>query len=370
MSLRPAPSHPGTDGSEGSRATLEVATVVVRYPASRGQIVLRGNSPPLDWEQDFAPTTVDGDRRVFRVPVPVGRTVELKPYRTDGRWAYGTNLVVSGRDAIEVTPCFEREHGHLLPWHEIPREGKEPLKVRVLLPPSYEEHEGTRHSVLYALDGQALWSDQQDPFGIWSLDSALNELWSLGVLEDIIVVSIDTSSARLDKLGPVPDVAHGGGHGAEFLGLLTRELIPLVDRTYRTQAHRDGRTVLGASMGGLFSLFAGWTRSDLFGQVICLSSSFWWANRWLVRLVEEGPCPEPRPRIYLDSGATASPFAEDANLRDGQHLTRAMTRALVELCWRQEHDLFVMTFPGDRHDASAWGARVAIPLQLFFSRPM
>lgn len=352
----------------GVRSTVEMATVVVRYPAHRGQVVLRGNGPPLDWEHDFPPSAVDGDRSVFRVPAPLGRTVELKPYRTDGRWAFGPNLVVSGRDTIEVAPWFERETGHLLPWHEIPREGKEPLRVRVLLPPSYEEHDQTRHPVLYALDGQALWADQSDPFGIWGLDHALNELWALGALDDLIVVSIETSAGRLDKLGPVPDRAHGGGKGAEFLGLLTRELIPLVDRTYRTRASRDGRAVLGSSMGGLFALFAGWSRADLFGHVIGLSSSFWWADRFLIRLVEDGPCPEPRPRIYLDSGATASPFAEDANLRDGQHHTRAMMRALLEHCWKQEHDLFVLAYPGERHDAAAWGARVAIPLQLFFPR--
>lgn len=349
------------------RPTLEMATVVVRYPLARGRVLLRGDSAPLDWEAGMAPTSVDGDVSVFRVPVPLGRTVEVKPYRDDGRWAYGRNLIVSGRDSIEITPCFEREHGHLLPWHEMGT-GSDLLRVRILLPPGYEEHETSRHPVLYALDGQALWADQSDPFGVWGLDSAMNALWALGVVQDLIVVSIDTSASRLDRLGPVADPQRGGGRADELLRSLTEVLVPAVDRAYRTRADRGGRALVGASMGGLFAFWGAWTRPDVFGSVVCLSGSFWWADRWMIRTVESQRCPEPRPRVYLDSGATASPFAEDANLRDGQHHTRALMRALLGHAWTHQQDLDVLAFPGDRHDAAAWGARIAIPLQLLFPR--
>lgn len=350
------------------RPTIELATVRVRYPAARGPVFLRGNGAPLDWETNTAPTKIDGDVAVFRVPVPLSRTIEVKPYRGDGRWAYGPNLVVSGRDDVEVTPCFERGNGHLLPWHEVPVQGQKPLRVRICLPPTYDEHASTRHPVLYALDGQALWSDQSDPFGIWSLDHVLDELWALGALDDVIVVSIDTSEDRLARLGPVPDRVHGGGNGPALLKILGETLVPRVDETYRTRPERGARGILGSSMGGLFAFFAGWFRPDLFGSVICLSSSFWWADRWMIRTVEDGPCPQPRPYVYLDSGATTSPFAEDANLRDGQHHTRAMMRGLLSHCWKQDDDLDVLAFPGERHEAAAWGARVSIPLQLLFPR--
>jgi predicted alpha/beta superfamily hydrolase len=352
----------------GVRPTLEMATVVVRYPTARGKVFLRGNALPLDWEHDTPPASVDGNVSVFRVPVPLGRTIEIKPYREDGRWAYGPNLVVSGRDSVEIAPCFEREHGHLLPWHEIPVPNRPALRVRICLPPAYDEHQTTHHPVLYALDGQALWSDQQDPFGIWSLDAALNELWALGVIDDLIVVSIDTSQGRMDRLGPVPDPVHGGGGGAAFLTDLTEVLIPAVDAAYRTERTRERRAILGSSMGGLFAFYAAFSRPDLFGSAICLSSSFWWAHRQLIRAVEDGGPLSSRPRLYLDSGATASPFAEDANLRDGQHHTRAMLRALLEHGFKLDEDLHVLAFPGERHDAAAWGARVAIPLQLLFPR--
>ncbi|GAB4206030.1 MAG: hypothetical protein OHK0013_22360 [Sandaracinaceae bacterium] len=351
------------------RATVEMATLLVRYPAARGKVVLRGDTPPLDWHKDMPPTTVDGDVSVFRVPVPMGGTVEVKPYRTDGKWCMGRNLVLSPREVVEIAPAFERESGNLLPWHEVPIPGAPSMWIRVMLPPGYDEHSSSVHDVIYALDGQALWSDQHDPFGIWSLDRQLDELWKLGVIDDVIVVSVHTGQDRLGKLGPAPDPVHGGGEAETFLGAISDVLVPLVDATYRTRREADGRGLLGASMGGLFAFYGAWMRPDLFGNAICLSSSFWWADRWLVRAVQASECPTPRPKVYLDSGATASPFAEDANLRDGQHHTRAMMRALIDHCWELEKDLHVLAFPGNLHDASAWGARVSIPLQLFFPNP-
>lgn len=362
QSLRPS--------SPPERATVEMATLVVHYPATRGRVVLRGDTAPFDWDRDVAPITVDGDTSVFRIPVSPGRTVEVKPFRLDaagvGRWSMGRNVILAARDVIEMWPTFEREAGDLLPWQEVPVPGASPLWVRVMLPPGYHEHTATTHDVLYAVDGQALWSDQHDAFGVWRLDVSLDELWRLGVLDDVIVVSIQTAEGRLDKLGPSPDREHQGGQGEAFLRVIADVLVPVVDATYRTRREPDGRALLGASMGGLFALFGAWRRPDVFGNAICLSSSFWWADRALVKEVQLGQPPAQRPRIYLDSGATASPFAEDRNLRDGHHHTRAMMRALTELGWALEKDLHVLAFAGDLHDASAWGARIAIPLQLLF----
>ena len=301
----------------------EWATLFVRYPRSRGEVVLRGDSEPLDWEKDTQPESADEDVSAFRVPVQPGKTVEVKPFRTDGKWATGSNLILAARDVIEVAPTFERDSGNLLAWSEVPIPNAESMWIRVMLPPSYEEHNTTRYPVIYAMDGQALWSDQHDPFGVWNLNLALDDLWRLGVTQDFILVSIHTGGERLSKLGPVPDAHYAGGHGEAFLKSIVEVLVPHIDGAFRTVATREGRALLGSSMGGLFSFFGAWTRSDIFGNAICLSSSFWWADRWLVRRVQEGGCPFPRPRLYLDSGATASPFAEDANLRDGHHHTRA-----------------------------------------------
>jgi HSP20 family molecular chaperone IbpA len=45
------------------------------------------------------------------------------------------------------------------------------------------------------------------------------------------------------------------------------ELIPHIDKTYRTLAQREGRGVMGASMGGLISTYLGLSRPHLFSKV-------------------------------------------------------------------------------------------------------
>lgn len=337
----------------------------MHYPRALGTVSLRGDAP-LSWGHDLAPAEHDDVHSVFFVPVPeeAGGAVEVKAIRSDGAWAAGRNLVLASGDDFEIRPSFDGKKGALQPWTELGAGA--PLRFRVLLPPSYAEQPDARYPVVYAQDGQALWSDGTDPFGVWSLDATLDELWSLGCVEELIVVSVETDRARLDQLGPVPDPKLGGGRAAEHLERIVSELKPHVDRTYRTQAARETTAALGSSMGGLFAFYAAWTRPDVFGNAICLSGAFWWADRWAVKIAQGGVCPAPRPLVYLDSGASREEFDRDANELDGRHHTRAMERALIAHCYEPGEDLHVLAFPGQVHGADAWARRIAIPLQLVF----
>jgi len=86
----------------------------------------------------------------------------------------------------------------------------------------------------------------------------------------------------------------------------------------------------------------------------------------MIRMVQERPAPSPRPVIYLDSGASVSAHETDMSLRDGFHHTRSMVRALVQRGFVLGDDLHRLVFTGERHDAAAWAARIAIPLQIMF----
>jgi UDP-N-acetylmuramate dehydrogenase len=84
------------------------------------------------------------------------------------------------------------------------------LRYRVMLPPSYGEQTSSRYPVIYAQDAQSLWSDGQDPFGLWNLDRVLDALWDVRSLEELIVVSIDTKDRRLERLGPTTLIVEAG----------------------------------------------------------------------------------------------------------------------------------------------------------------
>jgi predicted alpha/beta superfamily hydrolase len=345
-------------------------TTVVRaiYPRARGALALRGGSAGLDWFNDRAPDEVYGDVSIFRLSVPHFDPVQVKLVRADGAWMMGRNAVIGRGDQVVLRPAFDRANGELsgLRTVELPWGGA--LHIRVRLPPSYHEQDEQRYPVLYSQDGQSVWSDGTDPFGTWGLDRVIDELWDLGALDEMIVVSIDTGEGRLERLSPVPDPAHGGGRGADHLRGMVEVLKPLIDAEYRTRPDRASTVLLGSSMGGLFSMWAAWTRPDVFGGAICLSPSFWWGERFILKLVSGGTCPAPRPNIYLDSGAAASGFEQDASTRDGVHNTRAMYRALREHCYGLGEDLYLLSWTGHHHDAQSWAARVSTPLQLFFPR--
>ncbi|MEZ4363766.1 MAG: alpha/beta hydrolase-fold protein [Kofleriaceae bacterium] len=343
------------------------ATVRATYPHDV-ELLLRGSGAGLSWEVGRSPDELDGATRVFHLDVAHGESIELKVLRGDGAWMAGRNAVIGCGDVLELYPAFDRMHGELLPSFELAVAGGRPLNVRVMLPPSYQEQTELRFPVLYVQDGQSVWSDSSDPFGSWGLDHVLDELWELGAIADVITVAIETSRDRLHLLGPVRDPSFGGGGGGGHLKAIVDRLKPHIDETLRTRSERAATTLMGSSMGGLFSFYAAWERPEVFGGAICLSPSFWWADRFVVRRVDGGACPAPRPRLYLDSGAAASALEGDASTRDGVHVVRAMHRALVGHCYEPGNDLHLLSWTGHRHSPTSWASRVAVPLQLFLPR--
>jgi predicted alpha/beta superfamily hydrolase len=353
--------------SLGLSERLRRATIIeVVYPAKRGTIGIRGSQAPLSWTETTLPTATLGDRRVFELSIPEGETIDVKLVRGHDEWAHGRNYTLHAGDHLHLRPAFERTTCKLLDPVVIPSSADSPwpLRYRVLLPPSYDEQPDRRYPVLYAQDGQALWSSSVDPFGIWKLDTAIDQLLELAVMEELIVVGIETSEARMDRLGPVADRTYGGGRAMYHLDAITELLKPRIDAEYRTRTRPEDTGAIGSSLGGLFSFYAAWNRPDVFGKAICLSSSFWWANRYMIRAVDI--VPKPTPTIYLDSGVALNP---EEPSQDGFHHTRSMQRALVRAGFTTGENLHRLTFPGHVHSTAAWSARVAIPLQLLFPPP-
>jgi predicted alpha/beta superfamily hydrolase len=340
-------------------------TVVrVRYPEERGSLGLRGDDP-LSWDETRAPTCRSGDHWMFEFDVPEHELVELKLVRDEDDWQTGRNYVAHAGDQLDIEPYFDREEPELLDPATLGA-AEDPLEYRVLLPPSYDEQTSKRYGVLYVLDGQSLWSSSEDPFGVWHLDTTLGALFELHAIEDVIVVGIDTGEQRVLRLTPVKDVDGEGGDASGFLARIANELVPVIDREFRTKPTRRDRGVMGSSLGGLFSFYSAWTRPDVFGKAACLSSSFWWADRFMIRKATRGACPSPLPSVYLDSGAAKNPHEDDPSLRDGFHHTRSMYRVLLKRGYTPGSNLHRLTFAGESHNAAAWAARVALPLQLLF----
>jgi hypothetical protein len=73
----------------------------------------------------------------------------------------------------------------------------------------------------------------------------------------------------------------GSGGAAAFLDFLEHEVIPFVDRTYRTVP--SDRALLGHSYGGLFAIYCLEERPALFQRIVAASPSMGWGDRLLVK---------------------------------------------------------------------------------------
>ncbi len=234
--------------------------------------------------------------------------------------------------------------------------------ILVYLPACYELECDRRFPVFYLHDGQNLFDGRTSYVAgrTWEAHSTADRLIAAGEIEPVILVGIaNTGVRRMAEYTPTCDPHMGGGEGRNYGRLLTDELKPFLDRTYRTRPRPQDTALGGSSLGGLISLFLGFENPGVFGKVAVLSPSIWWNHRSILGVVGQAE-PRPRPRIWLDMGT-----AEGArHVRDTQLLARMLRR----LGWRDD-TLAYHEYPGAIHDEAAWAARFDQVLRFLFPVP-
>jgi S-formylglutathione hydrolase FrmB len=134
---------------------------------------------------------------------------------------------------------------------ESPSLGREVSYV-VDLPPSYDTSSRS-YPVVYALHGLF------EGAGFWERRGLARELARLRSKEsvpDLIVVAVDGGNSFFVN-----------GPAGRYEDLVTRDLIAHVESAWRVVPGREGRGLLGISMGGYAALRIAFTRPDLFAAV-------------------------------------------------------------------------------------------------------
>jgi enterochelin esterase family protein len=139
-------------------------------------------------------------------------------------------------------------------------------RVPVYLPPSYDGAKSRRYPVVFVLTGftgrgRMLLNDHP-----WSpsLDDRMDALVAGGSPEAILVMP--DAFTRFGGSQYMDSSATG-----RYETHVVDELVPWVDRTYRTLAGRDHRGVMGKSSGGYGALRLAMLHPDLFGALACHS---------------------------------------------------------------------------------------------------
>ena len=178
--------------------------------------------------------------------------------------------------------------------HELPSAILQDTRiVRVVLPPQYALS-GRRYPVVYVLDGDSALARIADAAAI---------LAGAGRIPETIVVGLshrrrswELTTAPAATWTYPPSLGDVGGADA-FLDAISTEIVPWIDRTYRTQTHR---TLVGHSLGGLLAWHALATRPGLFHGYVIADASVFWNHGQVVDEVEKAlrSTRPPKARVF------------------------------------------------------------------------
>jgi predicted alpha/beta superfamily hydrolase len=146
-------------------------------------------------------------------------------------------------------------------------------KIWVYLPLNYETS-NKKYPVIYMHDAQNLFDASSSYAGEWRIDETLDSLKA-----NVIVIGIEHGNhKRLEELTPYKNEKYGGGKADAYLDFIVSELKPYVDKTYRTKSKKRHTAIMGSSLGGLVSYYAGLKYPQVFGKVGSFSPSFWFSE--------------------------------------------------------------------------------------------
>ena len=176
--------------------------------------------------------------------------------------------------------------------------------VRLYLPPGYHKSKEA-YPVVYMHDAQNIFDNETSNYGEWGVDETLNKLYRDKNFK-VIVVGIDNGgSKRLDEYSPWKNDAYGGGEGDDYLDFLVRTLKPYIDATYKTLTDKKNTAIIGSSMGGLISHYAGLKYPSIFGKIGVFSPAFWFAPEVIAFSKKHGGLKDTR-MYFLAGGKEGS----------------------------------------------------------------
>ena len=163
--------------------------------------------------------------------------------------------------------------------------------ILVTTPPGYDQG-AHRYPVVYVLDGETN----------HLLSAAVtNFFWQNGQMPPVIVVSVTNTDRTRDFTPTAVADRKGSGGGPKFMEFLKNELVPFVEKNYRTEHYR---ILIGHSLCGMYAVWTLVTEPDLFQALVAISPYVMYDNDYVVRLAEERlpGMSEQRRFLYITLG--------------------------------------------------------------------
>lgn len=115
--------------------------------------------------------------------------------------------------------------------------------------------------------------------------NTFDTLLKAGKIQPMILVGIENTERRRDLTGTTEvekdkEIAPVVGGSAKFRAFISDELMPEINKRYRTNNHNG---ILGESLSGLFVMETFLLQPDLFDYYIAFDPSLWWNDHLLVK---------------------------------------------------------------------------------------
>jgi S-formylglutathione hydrolase FrmB len=128
------------------------------------------------------------------------------------------------------------------------------VNYAVQLPASYKRETSRRYPVLYFLHG--MFGSERE-FERRGVAAAVDKMRSGGIIGDLIIVSPAGGNSFYMN----------AKSGDRYEDAIVKDLIPYIEKTYRTVGGRSGRAIQGISMGGFGALMIAFKHPEMFSSV-------------------------------------------------------------------------------------------------------
>ena len=371
----------------GAEPPTHSVTISLQVPDDAPTIYVTGNLPVLGpWHPAALAVPGAGHSRSVTFEAPAGHTLRYRI--TAGSWER-EGLGTAGELLPEFTSIIDSDvrlsveigafrtdpavfiedwrgagvEGELVYWKDVDSAlMKETRHVVIWLPPGYGVDADTKYKVIYVHDGQNLF-DPRIAYTMvdWGIDEAMMRGVRAGKFEPAIVVGIWNTPHRLIEYSPW----HDADRYARFI---VNELMPRVESEFAVLTGPENTFVMGASMGGLVSLYLLKEYPDVFGACGCVSSHLSWSEQmlewymgrdyqgadatpYIVRDIESGARISAGVRLYLDYGTDGL----DAAYAAPHGVVKAW---LIDNGLEEDKDFRIREFAGAGHNEAAWRVRV------------
>ena len=214
------------------------------------------------------------------------------------------------------------------------------------------------YRVLYMHDGQNLFKDEWASYQMaWKVDQALAQLG----INDVLVVGIEAPHGwrRVTVYAPFeidyPELVEHhvkGGQGPLYIQDVIATLMPYIHTQYPVLEGPKHTAMMGASMGGVISLYAGFTHPELFGRIASLSGAYY-VSLEAFQTFLKGPFEKVPSHLYLDVGDQEEGLSTKTMYVDVHH---AIDEALAPYTSQMHYQSKIIA--GGVHNERAWEQRL------------